>query len=63
MGLEPLPLQLEHAATNRSRNHHSTQLGQNSVAGKQARFVIDPQRSHCYALLFAQHQGLSANAN
>ena len=26
MGLEPVPLQLEHVATNRSRNHHSTYL-------------------------------------
>ena len=27
MGLEPLPRQLEHVATNRSRNHHSNHLG------------------------------------
>ena len=27
MELEPVPLQLEHVATNRSRNHHSTHLG------------------------------------
>ena len=26
MGLEPVPFQLEHIATNRSRNHHSTQI-------------------------------------
>ena len=26
MGLEPVPLKLEHVATNRSRNHHSTHL-------------------------------------
>ena len=39
MRLEPVPLQLEHFATNRSRNHHSTHLGQNSVAGRQARLL------------------------
>ena len=27
-GLEPVPLQLEHVATNRSRNQHSTHLGE-----------------------------------
>ena len=26
MGLKPVPLQLDHVATNRSRNHHSTHL-------------------------------------
>ena len=39
MGLEPVPLQLEHVATNRSRDHHSIYLGQNSVAGRQARLL------------------------
>ena len=39
MGLEPAALQLEHVATNRSRNHHSTHLGQNNVAGRQASLV------------------------
>ena len=33
MGLEPVPLQLEHVATNRSRNHHSTHLGQDGWNG------------------------------
>ena len=39
MGLEPVPLHFEHIATNQSRNHYSTHLGQNSVAGGQARFL------------------------
>ena len=37
IGLETAPLQLEHVATNQGRNHHSTHLGQKSVAGRQAR--------------------------
>ena len=63
MGLEPVPLQLEHVDTDRNRNQYSNNLGQNSVAGRQARFFVDPQRSLCFAFFFAQQQGLSANAN
>ena len=37
MRLEPFPLQLENVARNQSRNNHSIQLGQISVAGRQAR--------------------------
>ena len=36
MGLEPVLLQLEHVATNRSLNHHSSYLGHYSVADRQA---------------------------
>ena len=32
-GIEPVPLQVEHIATNRSRNHHSTHLASFSPLG------------------------------
>ena len=39
IGLETVPPNLEHVATNRFRNHFFTHQGQKTIAGRQARLL------------------------
>ena len=40
IGLEPVPLQLEHVATKQSRNHHTTHLGRPPFQPSHASAII-----------------------
>ena len=55
MGLEPVPLQLQHVATNRSQNHHSTNINNTkSVTISTNRLVINAAEKISEKILLIQ---------